>query len=238
VAITVLDERGGFAAAGVGVGAELPRRSRLQQRLDAAERAVLEELRAICDLLRESMLAATTGDRGLAEGVTGRASELERRYSEIHDQLMEVLALQAPVATDLRLAMALVHINDRVARMRAQCINIATLCCAMPAAATASDEQLGCLAEMARLVGEQTTRAAQILEARDVAAMGALRENDQQINRHNRRCFDLGVHDGTSETRREAAFFVALMARALERIGDNAVDIAEHTAFVVTGRLR
>jgi phosphate transport system protein len=238
VAITVPGERGGVATGGIGLGADPPRRARLGQRLDAAEAAVLEELRGVCELLGESMRAATTGDRALAEGLAARASELERRYTEIHDQLMQVLALQAPVASDLRLAMALVHINDRVARMRAQCINIATLCCAMPADARASADQLGCLAEMARLVSEQTTRAAQILEARDVAAMGALRENDQQVNRHNRRCFELGVHDGTSETRRVAAFFVALMARALERLGDNAVDIAEHTAFVVTGRLR
>lgn len=236
MAITAPDERGA-SAGGIGIGAEPPRRAALSQRLHDVEAAVLEQLRGICDLLGESMRAATTGDRALAERVTLRAAALERHYNAIHDRLMEVLALQAPVATDLRLAMALVHINDRVARMRAQCVNVATLCCAMPFRAQASEDQLGCLAEMAKLVTEQTRRAASILAERDLAAVASLREHDQRVNAHNRRCFELAVHEGTSERRREAAFFVALMARALERVGDNAVDIAGQTPFVVTGRM-
>jgi phosphate transport system protein len=65
-----------------------------------------------------------------------------------------------------------------------------------------------------------------------------LRERDVAINEHNRRCFALAVEEGDDEARREAAFFVALMARALERIGDNAVDIAHQALFAAEGRLR
>jgi phosphate transport system protein len=58
------------------------------------------------------------------------------------------------------------------------------------------------------------------------------------INESNRRCFALAVQDGDEESRREAVFFVALMARAIERIGDNAVDIGQQTVFAANGRLR
>jgi phosphate transport system protein len=46
----------------------------------------------------------------------------------------------------------------------------------------------------------------------------------------------MAIEDGEDERRREAAFFVALMARALERIGDNAVDIGRQVVFAASGR--
>ena len=64
---------------------------------------------------------------------------------------------------------------------------------------------------------------------------GASGKHDLGINEHNRRCFDLAVGDGVREAEREAAFMVAMMARAIERIGDNAVDIGRQVGFVVTG---
>ena len=61
---------------------------------------------------------------------------------------------------------------------------------------------------------------------------------DAQINRLNRECFRRAVEIGTDADRREWAMTMMLVSRALERIGDNAVDIGEQVAFVVTGLFR
>ena len=61
---------------------------------------------------------------------------------------------------------------------------------------------------------------------------------DEQINRLNRECFQRAVETGDDLDRREWAMTMMLVARALERIGDNAVDIGEQVAFVVTGLFR
>ena len=60
---------------------------------------------------------------------------------------------------------------------------------------------------------------------------------DAEINRLNRCVFSRAVEIGTDADRREWAMSMMLVARALERIGDNAVDIGEQVAFVVTGRV-
>jgi phosphate transport system protein len=213
-------------------------RSALEAALRDAERGTLAELEMVRGTFRRAVEAAVDCDAGAARDVTAKADEFDRRYAEVHDRLLSLIALQAPVASDLRFAIALLHINDRLQRMGAQCVNLATLCSALPEGARPSSGQLACLSAMAELVDEQMAEAARVLAERDADGAERLRDHDQAINDHNLRCFALAVHDGEDELRREAAFLVAMMARALERIGDNAVDIARQVAFTVTGRLR
>jgi phosphate transport system protein len=213
-------------------------RSPLIQALAEAERAMMAELEAARELLGLAMEAALVGSEEAAEEVERRSHDLEQRHADVHDLLLALVARQAPVARDLRLALALLHVNERIERMARQCHNIATLSRAIPGSASVSDEQRACLTEMSRLADEQAAEAARVFAERDADGARALREHDQAINGHNRRCFVLAVQDGTDEARREGAFCVALMARALERFGDNAVDIGRQAAFVVTGRLR
>jgi phosphate transport system protein len=213
-------------------------RAALEQGLQDAEQQTLAEFAVVRDLVGRAVRAAIEGDRAAGERVIGDAHEIDQRHGEVHDRLLALIALQAPVATDLRLAIALLHTNDRLERMGAQAANIATLCCEMPDGARPSEGQLACLSKMAELTDEQVAEAAVVLAERDPRGAERLRHHDLAINDRNRECFALAVHDGDSEIRREAAFFVALMARALERIGDNAVDVARQAAFVTTGRFR
>jgi phosphate transport system protein len=220
------------------VSVEAPeRRSALEHALREAEERTLAEIDVVRGSLRTAVEAVLGDNLQLADEVVVQGREVERRYADVHDRLMALIARQTPVATDLRIAMALLHVNDRVERMGAQCVNIATLCSAMAADERPSERQLGCLSEMADLTDEQVREAARVFAERDVEGARRLREHDFGINEHNRRCFAIAVQEGESEARREAAFFVALMARALERIGDNAVDIGQQAAFAVTGRL-
>ena len=213
-------------------------RSPLEEGLDAAERETLGEL----DLVRRSLTAvvdaALSGDSDTAERVVQHAGEADSRHADVHDRLLTLVARQAPVAGDLRLAMALLHVNDRAARMSSQCVDIATLRRPIHDGRGASAEQLDCLKQMGELADRQVAEAARSFAERDVDAALALREDDRSINEHNRRAFTLAVEDGADEERREAALLVALMARAIERIGDNAVDIGQQVVFAATGRLR
>jgi phosphate transport system protein len=230
---------GGYRASMIAKGRlEHVDRVALEASLHDAEQHTLDLFDVLRELLGRAVKAATDSDTSVADEVTTHAGELEQRYAETHDRLLALMALQAPVASDLRLAIALLHVNDRLDRIGAQIVNIAKLCCEMPQGARPSADQLACLSEMAGLTEEQVAEAATILAQRDPRGAERLRRHDLAINEHNRRCFALAVHDGADEARREAAFFVALMARALERIGDNAVDIARQAAFVATGRLR
>jgi phosphate transport system protein len=214
------------------------KRPGLVEALAEAEAGILSELdTARAELLR-AVEAALLCDAKIADQVTALDADAEQRFSEAHDQLLAVIARQAPVAGDLRLAIALLHVNDRIARMSAQSMNIATLCRAIPSGQRPSADQLGCLATMARFADEQISEAGRVFAERDLEGASRLREHDLRINEHNRRCFELALREGDEPDRRQIAFFVALMARAIERIGDNAVDIGQQVLFTVTGRLR
>jgi len=160
------------------------------------------------------------------------------RYGEVHDCVLGLIARQAPVAGDLRLALALLHVNDRVERVGAQCRNLLTLRLALREGERLPDAPLRCVSDMATLAGEQLRDAGAAFAARDVQASRRLQVRDSRIDAHNRRCFELAVRAAGQAGEREAALIVVLMARALERVGDNAVDIAQQVQFAVEGRLR
>ena len=91
---------------------------------------------------------------------------------------------------------------------------------------------------MGVLARSEVSQSKQAFLLRDVALAEDLVRQDEQINRLNRECFQRAVETGDDLDRREWAMTMMLVARALERIGDNAVDIGEQVAFVVTGLFR
>jgi phosphate transport system protein len=210
----------------------------LEQTLREIEDVTLGELERARGGLRIAVVAAIRDEDEVAAEVIRSVDAASQRYEGIHDQLFAMVARQAPVAGDLRLAIALLHVNDRIERISAQCMNIATLGRAMSAPELPSAEQVECLSAMADLTDEQLVTAARVFAERDVDGLARLRGHDLEINQHNRRCFELAVEFGRDENTREAVLFVAMMARAIERIGDNAVDVGRQMAFAVTGRIR
>src|SRR4051794_34761586 len=90
-----------------------PSRPALRAGLAAAEERTLAEVQLVRECLRRAVRAATTQDRELANEVSAIAAEFGERYGEVHDMLLGLVARQTPVAGDLRLAMALLHVNDR-----------------------------------------------------------------------------------------------------------------------------
>src|SRR3954470_13124769 len=99
-------------------------------------------------------------------------------------------------------------------------------------------EVLQRLLHMGALARSEVTQAKQCFAGRDVALAGDLVHKDQDINRLQREVFQMAIEVGEDPDTREWAMHMTLVARALERIGDNSVDIGEQTAFVVTGLFR
>ena len=133
---------------------------------------------------------------------------------------------------------ALLHVIRRVERMGDQCVNIAKVIPLSGHEPPVRDEVLGRLLEMGRRARAEVLQAKRCFADRDVAMAEDLVRADRDINRLNREIFQLCVEIGDDIDTREWAMHMTLVARAIERIGDNAVDIGEQTAFVVTGLFR
>src|SRR5438309_2135045 len=139
----------------------------LTQELSAAEEGVLAEIGTLRSQLRLAGEAATTGRSEACAEVVTLACRSREHYAESHERLLCLIARQGPVAGDLRLAIALLHVNDRLARISSQCVNIATLFRQIPTGAPLPSAQLDCLAEMVRLADGQLREAASVLANRD-----------------------------------------------------------------------
>ncbi len=214
------------------------RRRHFRRQLQELERGALGGLDLVCEQLDRVGQALEHQDVELAQIVVADDDRLDGRYLEVHQGILSLLALQAPVASDLRTVAALLHVIKHAERMGDQCVNVAKV---MPLVGTEPPSDAGMLQrilKMGALARSEVAQAKQAFTLRDVALAEDLVRQDEEINALNREVFRRAVEIGDDADRREWAMTMMLVARALERIGDNAVDIGEQVAFVVTGLFR
>jgi phosphate transport system protein len=213
-------------------------RTHFQEELARLEQQALGGLDMIVEALRRALETVENQDVELGSMVIEDDDRIDGRYLEVHQGILSLLALQAPVATDLRLVAALLHVIKHVERMGDQYVNIAKLVPLAGHEPPADERMLRNIADMGAQAGRQVIQCKQAFERRDVALAQDLVRQDDEIDRLNRDCFHLAIEIGDDADRREWAMHMMLVARCIERIGDNAVDVGEQTAFVVTGLFR
>jgi phosphate transport system protein len=177
-------------------------------------------------------------DVELAQIVIADDDRIDGRYMEVHQGILSLLALQAPVAGDLRLVAALLHVIRHVERIGDQCVTIAKILPLSGHEPPIRAELLDRLLRMGRCARTEVVQARKAFADRDVALAEDLVRQDREINGLNREIFRMAIEAGDDPDVREWAMHMVIVARAMERIGDNAVDIGEQTAFVVTGLFR
>jgi len=213
-------------------------RLHFQEELARLEERGLGGLDMVVSTLARTMEALEQRDIELASMVIADDDLIDGRYLEVHQGVLSLLALQAPVASDLRLVAAVLDVIKHVERMGDQCVNIAKLIPLAGHEPPTHDEILANIQQMGRQAASQVAQSKQAFARRDVGLAEDLVRQDEEINRLNRECFRLALEIEDDVDLREWAMHMMLVARALERIGDNAVDIGEQTAFVVTGLFR
>jgi phosphate transport system protein len=177
-------------------------------------------------------------DVELAQVVIDDDRLIDCGYAEVHRGVLSLLALQAPVASDLRLVAALLHVVRSVERMGGQCVSVAKLIPLSGHEPPVRREILDRVLTMGRFARAEVVQCKRAFAERNVAMAEDLVTRDREVNRLNREIFRLAVEAGDDPDTREWAMTMALVARAFERIGDNAIDVGEQTAFVVTGQFR
>ena len=213
-------------------------RVRFRDELRQLEDQALGALDMVVATMDRTLEALEHTDIELAAIVVADDDRIDGRYLEVHQGILSLLALQAPVAGDLRVVAALLHVIRSAERMGDQCVNIAKLLPLAGYEAPVDEEMRTKIMKMGTLARSEVAQAKQAFTLRDVSLAQDLVRQDEEINALNREVFRRAVEIGTDEDRREWAMTMMLVARALERIGDNAVDIGEQVAFVVTGLFR
>jgi phosphate transport system protein len=218
----------------------MPEETRLhyQEELATLETRALEGLDMVIQSLDRTLEAVEHQDIELSQLVVADDDRIDGRYLEVHQEILTLLATQAPVATDLRLISALLHVMHSIERMGDQCVNIAKVIPLTGHDAPVHGEMVDRILRMGKQGRSMISQAKKAFEGRDVELARDLVRQDDLIDHLNKECFQIAVQVGDDIDTREWAMTMMLVARALERIGDNAVDIGEQVAFVVTGLFR
>jgi phosphate transport system protein len=209
-----------------------------QDELHLLETRALEGLDMVIQSLDRTLEAVEHQDIELSELVIADDDRIDGRYLEVHQEILTLLATQAPVATDLRLISALLHVMHSIERMGDQCVNISKVIPLTGNDAPVHDEMVERILLMGRQARSMVSQAKKAFQGRDVELARDLVRQDDLIDNLNKECFQIAVQVGEDVDTREWAMTMMLVARAIERIGDNAVDIGEQVAFVVTGLFR
>lgn len=176
-------------------------------------------------------------DLALATRVKHEDVEIDRVYLDTHKRWMNLMARQNPVGSDLRLMSSLLHLNTTLERMGDQCVNIAKIA-EVTDGLPRGDRIVAQIREMADLVRPMVRHAAQAFVRRDVEEARLLPAMDEPVDRINRNMYREVVACGPDPELLEWATHMMMVSRALERIGDQAVDIAEQVLFLVTGEFQ
>jgi phosphate transport system protein len=209
-----------------------------QDHLDALEANCLSGIDLVIASLDRTMEAVEHKDSELAELVIADDDRIDGRYLEVHQAILTLLATQAPVATDLRLISALLHVMHSIERMGDQCVNISKVIPLTGHDAPQHEDMIDRILLMGKQARTMLSQAKKAFAGRDVELARDLVRQDDLIDNLNKECFQIALQIGDDADRREWAMTMMLTARALERMGDNAVDIGEQVAFVVTGLFR
>ena len=209
-------------------------RVEFQHRLLTLEAALQQQGELCLRAVRGAVTALESQDAELCDEVIAFDDEIDNRYRRIERLVEETLALETPVAGDLRLVLAVLHAAIHLERIGDQAVTIAKL-----TKLTADLETQHDLVEGPREMGERCEEMVRIaLDAfaeRDLERAGSLIDLDELVDRTNRRVTDKVLEMAASPGLQEWGMRMIVVARCLERIGDNAVDIGEQTAFLVTG---
>ena len=209
-------------------------RSHFHQELEALERSIHEIGDRAHGLIGKSVRALVEGDLDLAEEVRQGDDVIDRMYLDVHNRWINLMARQQPMGMDLRLMSVLLHMNVTLERTGDQCVNIAKLADlsrGLPRVERVAEQ----IIEMGDLVRPMLRTAIDSFVRRDPDEARLLPAMDEPVDRINKNMYREVVALGSDPKLLEWATHMMMAARALERIGDQAVDVGEQVVFLVSG---
>ena len=212
-------------------------RQHFHEQLERVELELLSMGELAATSIQRSVQALVDQDEGLAQQVIADDDPIDGLYLSIDHDVLEMLALQSPVASQLRLVSAILHSCHHLERIGDQAVNIAKLFLAtkdLPPSRLLLQQ----LDEMGTHVVAMIRTAMEAFRTRDLELCLKLPKMDDPVDRLNRATHLEALKLADDPRSLEWGLHMNLSARALERVGDNAVDIAEQVAFLITGEYR
>ncbi|WP_028932613.1 phosphate signaling complex protein PhoU [Pseudonocardia spinosispora] len=199
------------------------------------------QLDRMCQLVAEAMRLASRAtlnlDLQLAEEVITGDARIDRARTSHVDAAHRLLALQAPVATDLRAVLAGIHIADSLERMGDLAVHVAEAARRRHPDPAVPMPLRPRFVEMGRVAVDAAVTVREVVRTKDLSLIPALCRADDEIDELHRTLFAVLGH-ASWDRAATMAVDVSLLSRFHERFADHAVSVARHVAYAVTGEHR
>ena len=200
--------------------------------------AIVDDLVAMTHQVQSAVAQATkallTADVEIAEQVISDDVNIDAAREKIEDVSFELLALQQPVAGDLRMLVAALRMVDDLERMGDLSVHVAKVARLRIPELAVPAELSGTITRMAEVAESMVGSVANIIADRDVQAARELEKDDEEMDRLRKSEFEIMLADSWSHGV-EPAVDMALLGRYYERIADHAVSLAKRLVYLVTG---
>lgn len=198
------------------------------------------QLAGMCDAAAAAMRQAThallAADLGLAEQVLGDDAVLDRQRTDCEEHAFALLALQAPVARDLRTVLAAIYCADKIERMGDLAAHIADTARFTHPEPAVPTELEPVFADLGQVTANMADRLADLITAPAAGAFAELEHTDCRVDQaHAAVLATISAPDFRHGPRTAAS--LALIARFYERFADQAVSVARRLDFAATGEL-
>jgi phosphate transport system protein len=212
-------------------------RSHFHEELEQLELQILGMGELAERAITRSIDALVRHDTDLASEVIAADDEIDELYMGIENRTLQLLALQTPVAGDLRLISVILHTNLHLERIGDQAVNVAKIFRSVEDLPT-SAMILSHIEEMGDIIRPMIRTSMEAFSKRDLNLCLRLPEMDDPVDRLN-----LGMYKEVAALAEDQPLLnwglrMLLVARQLERVGDNSVDIGEQVGFLLTGEFR
>ena len=211
-------------------------REAFSEQLDSVRSELVEMTGLVRQAIGEATGALLEADGNRAETVISGDAAIDDLREKIEEDSFQLMALQSPVATDLRMLVAALRMVSELERMGDLAVHVAKIA-RLRIPETAVPEQVASMiARMAVVAELMVSKVEHIIANNDVDSAHALEQIDEEMDRLRRESFKELL--GSSWTYGvEPAVDVALLGRYYERIADHAVSVARRVVFLVTGEL-
>jgi len=215
----------------------LETRKRFHDELAALESEILGLGERAQLAVAQAVQALVHKDADLADAVVREDDAIDATYLDIEQRILNLLATQTPVASDLRLVSAILHANLHLERVGDQAVNIAKIAKVTMDLPT-SPTVVSHLEEMGEVVAAMLRTALEAFARRDAELAQKLQDMDEPVDRLNRNMYREVAELAADPHALEWGIRMNVVSRQLERVGDHAVDIGEQVAFLLTGEFR
>lgn len=209
-------------------------RAAYQGELDAVIDDLVQMTRFVGSAMNQATQALLHADLSLAESVIESDSEVDALASAVEERCFDLVALQQPVATDLRIVIGALRIASSLERMGDLAEHVAKQARMRYPKPAIPNDLRDTFTEMGQLAESIVSQTGQVIATKDVSLCADIERHDQRMDQLHRELFTKVLSPTWSEGV-EAAIDVTLLSRYYERYADHAVSVTKRVVTIVTG---